>query len=293
MQAISDFFRYIFNQFSDFGVADVIDILIVSFVLYYLITFIYDRRAGKLTIGVILLFLLLAVSTFFDFKVLAFILRNIVQVGIIALFILFQPEMRSMLEKMGNESFKNLKIRENTDRAETEAMIETLAGSVDELAKTKTGALIVIERGTKLGDNIKTGIVINADVNSYLIKNIFFDKAPLHDGAMIIRNNRIYACGCFLPLSYNTDIIRNVGTRHRAAIGMSENSDALVIAVSEETGIISIAQGGVLVRNYDKEGLIKELSDKLLEPIKPKKSIMGFRFRETKEKNSKEDMKDE
>ncbi len=282
MQAISGFFRYIFNQFSDFGIADAIDIIIVSFVLYYLITFIYDRRAGKLTIGVILLFLLLAVSTFFDFKVLAFILRNIVQVGIIALFILFQPEMRSMLEKMGNESFKNLKIRENTDRAETEAMIETVATSVDELSKTKTGALIVIELGTKLGDNIKTGIVINADVNSYLIKNIFFDKAPLHDGAMIIRNNRIYACGCFLPLSYNTDIIRNVGTRHRAAIGMSENSDAIVIAVSEETGIVSIAQGGVLIRNYDKEGLIKELSDKLLEPIKPKKSIMGFRFKDKK-----------
>lgn len=283
MQAISDFFRYIFNQFSDFGISDVIDIVIVSFVLYFLITFIYDRRAGKLTIGVILLFALLAISTFFDFKVLAFILRNIVQVGIIALFILFQPEMRSMLEKMGNESFKNLKIRENTDRAETEAMIETLATSVDELAKTKTGALIVIERGTKLGDNIKTGIVINADVNNYLIKNIFFDKAPLHDGAMIIRNNRIYACGCFLPLSYNTDIIRNVGTRHRAAIGMSENSDAIVIAVSEETGIVSIAQGGVLVRNYDKEGLIKELSDKLLEPIKPKKSIMGFMFKDNKD----------
>ena len=121
-------------------------------------------------------------------------------------------------------------------------------------------------------------------VNLYLIKNIFFNKAPLHDGAMIIRGNRIHACGCFLPLSYNTDIIRNVGTRHRAAIGMSENSDALVVAVSEENGIISIAQGGKLTRNFDKAGLIKELSANLLEPQRTKKRLIPKRPRkETKD----------
>lgn len=277
MQAILNFFANIGKLFGDFGINDVVDILIVSTVLYYLIIFIYDRRAGKLAVGVALLFVLLAVSTLFDLHVLSYLLKNIVQVGMIALFILFQPELRSMLEKMGNESFKNLKIRDNSDRAETEQMIETVASTVEELAASKTGALIVIERGTKLGDNIKTGIVINADVNPYLIKNIFFDKAPLHDGAMIIRNNRIYACGCFLPLSYNTDIIRNVGTRHRAAIGMSENSDAVIVAVSEETGIVSIAQGGKLTRNFDKASLIAYLSDNLLEPVRTKKRLIPIK----------------
>ena len=284
MQAISDFFAGIWKLFGDFGINDIIDIIIVSTVLYYLIIFIYDRRAGKLAVGVALLFVLLAVSTLFDLHVLAYLLKNIVQVGMIALFILFQPELRSMLEKMGNESVKNLKIRDNSDRTETEHMIETVASTVEELAASKTGALIVIERGTKLGDNIKTGIVINADVNPYLIKNIFFDKAPLHDGAMIIRNNRIYACGCFLPLSYNTDIIRNVGTRHRAAIGMSENSDAIVVAVSEETGIVSIAQGGKLTRNFDEESLIKTLSDNLLEPVRTKKRLISIKSKKGENK---------
>ena len=277
MQAISDFFRNIVNIFSEMGINDIIDILIVSFLLYYLIIFIYERRAGKLAVGVVLLFLLLAISSLFKLLVVSYILKNVLQVGIIALFILFQPELRSMLEKMGNESFKNLKFRDNKDEEEAEKVIETVSSTVSELAKNKTGALIVIERGTKLGDTIKTGVEINADVNTYLIKNIFFDKAPLHDGAIIIRGNKIHACGCFLPLSYNTDIIRNVGTRHRAAIGMSENSDALVIAVSEETGIISIAQGGQLIRNFDKESLEKFLKDELLEPQRPRKNFIKIK----------------
>jgi diadenylate cyclase len=255
-----------------------VDILIVSFGLYYLINFIYDRRAGKLAVGVVLLFVLLGISAVFKLRVVTYILKNIVQVGLIAIFILFQPELRSMLEKVGIESFKNLKLRDHQDnRDETLKMIETIATAADELSKTKTGALIVIERGTKLGDNIKTGIIVNADVNIYLIKNIFFDKAPLHDGAIIIRNNKIYACGCFLPLSYNTSIIRNVGTRHRAAIGMSENSDAIVVAVSEETGIISIAEGGNLLRNFDKASLEQRLSEKLLEPQTPKKKMLKIK----------------
>ncbi len=284
MKVLSDFFGYIGNVFRNIGLNDVVDILIVSLILYYLINFIYDRRAGKLAVGVVLLFVLLGVSSLFRLSVVSYMLRNIVQVGIIALFVLFQPELRTMLEKMGNESFKNLKIRDNNDREETEAMIESIATTVDELSKTRTGALIVIERGTKLGDTIKTGVVINADVNIYLLKNIFFDKAPLHDGAVIIRANRIHACGCFLPLSYNTNIIRNVGTRHRAAIGMSENSDALIVAVSEETGIISVAEGGQLIRNFDKESLITTLKDGLLEPVRSKKSFIKIKRR--KEKNN-------
>ncbi len=283
MQTLSDFFRYIGNLFGNIGINDIVDILIVSLILYYLIIFIYERRAAKLAIGVVLLFVLLGISSLFNLSVVSYMLRNILQVGIIALFILFQPELRTMLEKVGNESFRNLKFRENGDREETEAMIDTLASTVDELSKSRTGALIVIERGTKLGDTIKTGVVINADVNRYLLKNIFFDKAPLHDGAVIIRSNKIHACGCFLPLSYNTNIIRNVGTRHRAAIGMSENSDAIIVAVSEETGIISVAEGGQLIRNFDQKSLAELLRNSLLEPQRTRKSLIKIK-RPNKEK---------
>lgn len=269
MGVIKDFFSYIFNQFGSIGFSDVIDILLVSVLFYYITLFIKERRAGKLAVGIALLFAILGISALFRLNVLAYILSNIVQVGLLAVFIIFQPEIRSMLEKMGNESFKNLTIRENTDDSETHKSIEALCTTAQELAATKTGALIVIERGTKLGDNIKTGVIVNADINVFLLKNIFFNKAPLHDGAVIIRDNRIYACGCFLPLSYNANIIRNIGTRHRAAIGMSENSDALVIVVSEETGTISVAKGGNLTRGLDFYSLKEELENELIDKEKP------------------------
>ena len=269
MSVLKDLFNYIINQFAGIAITDVLDVLIVSVIFYYIIVFIRDRRAGKLAIGIFLLFAVLGISALLRLNVLAFILGNIVQVGLLAVFIIFQPEIRSMLEKVGNESFKNLNLRENTDEAETKKSIEALCTAAQELAATKTGALIVIERGTKLGDNIKTGVIVNADINVFLLKNIFFNKAPLHDGAVIIRDNRIYACGCFLPLSYNANIIRNIGTRHRAAIGMSENSDALVIVVSEETGTISVAKGGKLSRGFDLYSLKKELEKELIEKEKP------------------------
>ncbi len=262
MSAIKDFFAYIFNQ--GIGINDVIDILVVSFLFYYLIVFIRDRRAGKLAIGIFLLFALLGVSSLFQFNVLTYILKNIVQVGLLAVFIIFQPEIRAVLENVGNRSVLNFNIRESGDNEKIRQTIDTLCNTAQDLSATKTGALIVIERGTKLGDTIKTGVIVNADVNIFLLKNIFFNKAPLHDGAVIIRDNRIYACGCFLPLSYNTNIIRNVGTRHRAAIGMSENSDALVLVVSEETGTISVASGGELKRDFNAKTLNSFLTKELL-----------------------------
>ncbi len=280
MGAIKDFFKFIFNQFVTVGINDVIDVLIVSVLFYYLIIFIRDRRAGKLAVGILLLFATLGISSLFEFNVLTYILKNIVQVGLLAVFIIFQPEIRSMLEKVGIESVKNLNLRESTNESQTKAMIEVLCATITDLATTKTGALIVIERDTKLGDTIKTGVTVNADVNMFLLKNIFFDKAPLHDGAVVIRDNKIHACGCFLPLSYNTSIIRNVGTRHRAAIGMSENSDALVIIVSEETGTVSIAESGQLTRDYTVSTLKTKLEQALIGEEKPQRK----KFRLTKHK---------
>ena len=246
------------------SVLDVIDIICVSVLLYYLYKFIRDRRAGKLAIGVLLLFAAQIITSTLDMYLLQYILHNVFQIGFITLVILFQPEIRSVLEKVGATPIKGFKsLGEPRDAATVQHMIEEVTEAVGDLAESKTGALIVFERTTKLGDMILTGTVIDAYPASFLIKNIFFNKAPMHDGAMIIRDGRINAAGCLLPLSSNPDIIKDLGTRHRAGIGMSENSDAVVVIVSEETGIISTAVEGNLVRGYDPDSLRAFLTEQL------------------------------
>ncbi|MEG2117804.1 MAG: DNA integrity scanning protein DisA nucleotide-binding domain protein, partial [Clostridia bacterium] len=175
---------------------------------------------------------------------------------LIALLIVFQPELRSMLEKVGGESLKGFKGRmDKNSAAVMRNTISEICVAAEKLSVSKTGALIVLERTTRLGDVIKTGTVLDATPSAFLLCNIFYDKAPLHDGAVIIRNSRIYAAGCFLTLSTNPDIIKDLGTRHRAAIGMSENSDAVVIVVSEETGLIGVAVEGDLKRGFSRKTL--------------------------------------
>ena len=212
------------------------------------------------------MFAIQIISDLFDFVALRFLLQNVFQIGLIAFVILFQPELRSALEKIGGGggSIKTIIGMTGERDSPTKAnMISAIGEAVCDMSKDKTGALIVIERSTKLGDIIGSGVIVNADVTPFLIKNIFFNKAPLHDGAMIIRDFRIYAAGCFLPLSSNDDIIKDLGTRHRAAIGMSENSDAVVIVVSEETGTISIALEGKLYRNLNYSSLIGLIGEQL------------------------------
>ena len=256
VEQIAHYFYVITNQLSTIGFADVVDIIVVAFFLYYTFKFMKDRRAGKLALGVILMLLMLLVSDVFQMRATYFILEKIISVGLIALLIVFQPELRSMLEKMGGESVKGFKGRFDKSEAEHyRSVISEICVAAEDLSRTKTGALIVIESSTRLGDVIKTGTVLDAQVSSFLLGNIFFNKAPLHDGAVIIRNQRVYAAGCFLPLSTNPDIIKDLGTRHRAGIGMSENSDAVVIIVSEETGVISVATEGVLKRDFNKTTL--------------------------------------
>ena len=185
------------------------------------------------------------------------------QLGLIALLILFQPELRSALEKMGGSgalrSFIGI-TGEREDKAS--AAIAAVASAAADMSRNKTGALIVFERSTKLGDISSTGVIIDAQPSTFLIRNIFFEPAPLHDGALIVSDGRLHAAGCFLPLSNNPTIIKDLGTRHRAAIGMSENSDAAVVVVSEETGVISLALEGKLYRNLDEmtlKGMLAEL----------------------------------
>ncbi len=297
MKTVSDFFEYIFDQFTSMGIVDFLDIALVSVVLYYVFIFIRERRAGKLAVGVLFLLLAVMISDFANMRSLGFLLENIVQVGMLAVIVIFQPELRSMLEKMGGNSIKGLsKIGEagNRDEAEKLALIEELTEAAQSLSESKTGALIAIEGGTRLGDEIKSGVIVNANVSRYMIGNIFFNKAPLHDGAMIIREGRIHACGCFLPLSYNQEIVKELGTRHRAAIGLSEVSDAFVIVVSEETGMISVARDGKLARNYDKAALadaLKELFE--LDEKKPKRSKVKFYQKKNKKSGEKGENGDE
>lgn len=260
-------------SFPRFGLFDLLDIVAVWFLLYQAYKFIRNRRAAKLLLGILILALVFLVSVVFEMHALKLIFSNFFQVGIISVIILFQPELRSALEKVGGaNALKGIKnMTETKPSIEYEAMIECLCEAVCDLAKEKTGALIVIERDVKLGDIVKTGTVINADISTPLIKNIFFNKSPLHDGAAVISGTRLYAAGCFLPLSVNNDIVKDLGTRHRSAIGMSENSDAAIIVVSEENGTISIALNGELKRNFDYTSLKNQLISLII--TQPKRNV--------------------
>ncbi len=252
MSTLYDAFSGFLTQFSSIGFFDILDIAIVSVIFYYIYRFVRDRRAGKLAVGILLVFIAMMVSNLLGMSVLSFLIGNIVQVGMIGVVILFQSELRAFLEKVGGPSFisRNRK-KDKKYMSQTVQCIDAVVEAVTDFSAEKTGALIIFERSTKLGDVIKTGTVIDALPVAYMIKNIFFNKAPMHDGALIIRSNRLYSAGCFLPLSTNPEIIKDLGTRHRAGIGMSENSDAVVVIVSEETGVISVALDGHLTRHYD------------------------------------------
>ncbi|MBP3581024.1 MAG: diadenylate cyclase CdaA, partial [Clostridia bacterium] len=205
--------------------------------------------------GIFLIIAALFASDVFNMQTLNFLLTNVAQVGIIGLVIVFQTELRSVLEKMGGRSIIGTLNKRYSEKVESLECIDNVVAACEDFSKDKTGALLVFERYTKLGDVIRTGTVINSDPAVYLIKNIFYNKAPLHDGALVIRDFKLCSAGCFLPLSQNENIVKDLGTRHRAAIGMSENSDAVVVVVSEETGTISLAINGVLTRGYDSKSL--------------------------------------
>ncbi len=245
------------------SLVNIIDILFVAVLLYFVFKFIRSRRAGKLAIGVAVFLLILAVTQALEMHAAQFLLGNVVQIGLVTVIVVFQPELRSALEVIGGETVM-APFKRSRDVSETTAMIDVVADAVADMSESKTGALIVIERTTLLGDHIITGTVINANVEKELIKNIFFNKAPMHDGAMIIRGNRIHAAGCLLPLTTRTDLIKELGMRHRAAIGLSENSDAIVIVCSEETGTISFVEGGEISRNYTPTMLKAQLRSELV-----------------------------
>lgn len=256
------------------AISDLLDVAIIAYIFYRLILLTRNSQAGQVLKGIVLVIALLWLSDLFNFHVLNFILDNVVQVGFVALIVVFQPEIRHFLSQMGSGNMKQL-IRLPGDTTSLEkAIVETVAAYRD-MSRSKTGALTVFERTSILNDCVRTGTALDASVSSELLKNIFYPKAPLHDGAVIVREGRIVGAGCVLPLSGNSNISRELGTRHRAGLGVTEHTDAVVVICSEETGSISVAVQGVLKRHLAPETLERLLRNELLtEPEDKRSSIL-------------------
>lgn len=275
MRYILDIWNQILSVVQTISIIDIIDMLLLSFLLYKGIKLVRETRAQQLVKGIILICVGYFVVSLLKLKTMSFLLDNFFQWGIIALVILFQPELRRILDKMGRTKVSskfNIFNQNDPDEADAEGWntaIEAVCDATVQLAATCTGALIVIERQTRLGEQIDTGTILNCTPSAEIFGNIFFPNTPLHDGAVIMRNAKILAAGCFLPKPQKEELInKQLGSRHRAAIGMSENSDAIVIAVSEETGTISVAEDGELTRGFTKDSLRKLLKARLV-PEKP------------------------
>ena len=259
--SFGNFFKTIY--FPQIHVPDIIEIIIIAIVLYQVMGWFKKSRAWTLFKGIAVLALCWLVAAIFDLNTILWIFRNTISVGIIAIIIIFQPELRRALEQLGKQNFIatlfDSSSSEKRERFTAKTMNELIKAAF-EMSKNKTGALIVIEQNVALGDYERTGIPIDAVVSSQLFVNIFEHNTPLHDGAVIMRNNRIVAATCYLPLSDSLEINKELGTRHRAGIGISEVSDSMTIIVSEETGDVSVAVGGELFRGLDADNLRKKLS---------------------------------
>ncbi len=283
---LNTFFTQLKNAILSIDVPwDILDILVVAFIIYQAIKLIRETRAEQLLKGLLAVFVLFAVANLLHLNTTAWLISLVVNYGVLALFVVFQPELRRALEQVGRTQFKGLNAwMGQTEQKTSREALERLAGIVADGAiycsRRRDGALIVLERETKLGEIIKTGTIIDSEPSLELIGNLFFPNSPLHDGAVIVRGAKIYAAGCLLPLADNQVISRTLGTRHRAALGMSENSDAIVVVVSEETGIISLAKAGRLTRNYNRDSLFAILKKELLPELetegKGKEKLAGL-----------------
>lgn len=260
-EAIASWWEWMVSIAMNFQFKDAVDIIIVAFLIYGVVKLVRETRAGQLVKGLFLLVILFIVSSYFNLVMVSRVLAYFFQFAFVAILIVFQPEIRKALEQVGRNNVGQsiaavVTGRDRSyDRAQIRKAINAVVDGVGILQQLKMGALIVFERKTKLGDIIETGTQINCEPSGQIVGNIFFNKAPLHDGAMIIRDGMIHAAGCILPLTKNTSVSAELGTRHRAALGVSEESDAVVVVVSEETGQISVAVNGVLARRFTRDTL--------------------------------------
>ncbi len=254
MSGFFDTIYMILNQLvyavSSIRIADIIDIAVIAYVIYQAIVFLRQSRAGQLVKGLIILLLIFVIAEWWELVTIKWVLSKTIDFIIIAAAVIFQPELRRILERVGRTKFKASQLFDQDEDVRAES-IDKICKACGFMQEKKIGALIVFERETQLGEIINTGTVIDAATSVSVINNIFFPNSPLHDGAVVVRNGRVYAAGCILPLSQTDELNSSMGTRHRAAVGMSENSDAVVLVVSEETGTISIAEGGKISRNFN------------------------------------------
>lgn len=265
-------FDNLIELFFSIKLTDVLDIVIVAFLLYKLLEFVRETRAQQLLRGILLIAGAFVLSEVLDLNLLNWLLTELLTVGLIAVVILFQPEIRRALEQIGRRGVLRGQFRD-LSKEELYATVHMLVDAVDDFSSTKTGALMAIEQETMLSDIIESGVIVDAEISVRLLGNLFYEGSPLHDGAVIIRGNKIYAASCVLPLTDRASIGKNLGTRHRAGVGLSEVSDAFVIIVSEETGAISVAQNGSLRRFLDLKTLEKMLLDIYITPGQDKNFI--------------------
>lgn len=281
-----EIFQNMWSILRTIQIRDVIDILAIALIIFCLFRLIRETRAVQLLKGILLLLLIYFIASFFELVMLSSLLRVFFEASVVIIAIIFQPEIRKALEQMGRNNTWRRAIAAITKTRQDDELTAAVKKAITDAADTsvlfsrsRTGALIVFERQTMLSDIAASGTVINADTSVALFGNVFFNKAPLHDGAAIIRGGKLHAAGCILPLTDNPNVDINLGTRHRAALGISELSDAVVMVVSEETGVVSLAIGGTLVRNLKREELIIKLSELLLnesnEEEKPRKFKRG------------------
>jgi len=292
MEAIKTALERSLNLLATMGIADIIDILLVAYLIYKAIWFVRRTNSYNLAKGILVFLIVMLIANLFRLKMISYVLRKAAELGLIALVILFQPELRRLLERMGS-SFSASRSQSGT---EMDSAIAHTVLACTEMSASKTGALIIFERNVKLNEIMSTGTIINADTNAELIKNIFFNKAPLHDGALIIRAGRLAAAGCVLPLTKSTNLSKELGMRHRAGIGLSEQSDAVVVIVSEETGAISVAIDGMLKRHLTaatferllrSELIVEEADDKPRGFIQALKKLIKGLTNETDKHNEK------
>lgn len=278
------------NILQTIDISDILDIVIVTVLVYNVLILFKKTRAFQLLKGVSIFLLVYAFATQLKLKTLTFLITNLLQVGFIALLVVFQPELRRALEQVGNANLFSLSgLKKKTpEEQEIERLKKAIAGicdSVERMSEKQTGALIVMEKFTSLESIKQTGTVVNGDISPELIGTIFYEGSPLHDGALIIHDGKITNAGCVLPLSDNLEISKDMGTRHRAALGMSESSDAIILVVSEETGIISFAKNGIIVRNLDRQGVYHMLTKEFIQPVADagEKSMTASLFRRKKD----------
>ena len=257
-------------NFQTFKLVDLLDILIIAFLIYQLLGIVNRTRAGQLAKGALIVLAVYLVANILNMRTVTWLLNSLLQVGLLTLVVLFQPEIRRALERMGQTDqwayrfFNKSRYNDTSLKGAWRSAIIAICDAAERFSETKTGALIVLERNTNLSEIVRTGTPVNSAVNLEVLGTIFYEGTPLHDGAAIIENGRIKAAGCVLPLSNNLDLGKDMGTRHRACLGIAENSDAIAIVVSEETGIISMAKNGVLIRHFDRQTLYTRLVDEMI-----------------------------